>query len=224
MMIATAITDPGTVPSRAFLKQTQGRNIDSIQSEHKNWMINLRGYMVKLKYCDTCELVRPPRSIHCDDCGACILVLDHHCPWVGSCVGKRNYRFFLLFVNSTGLLLAFYIGCIFANMQTMSVENDEESEEIGSLKEGYKESLRTSPVNLILLVLCIVFSVFVFLLCFYHHFLLCIRQTTNEHLKHTFRRGMNPFKKTYCGYFSKICYRKKPKRLWKPKLKPRVLE
>mmetsp|Transcript_1019 Transcript_1019/g.1006 ORF Transcript_1019/g.1006 Transcript_1019/m.1006 type:complete len:353 (+) Transcript_1019:411-1469(+) len=187
-------------------------------------MVNLRGYFLKLKYCDTCEMYRPPRSIHCDDCGACILVLDHHCPWVGSCIGKRNYRFFLLFVNSTGLMIAYFVICLIWNLHSMAQDFQANDISIVSVSQGWKESLKKSPYSIILLFLCVLFAVFVWLLCIYHHFLMCIRQTTNEHLKKTFKSGMNPFRKTYCRYFVKTCSKKKKKRLWKPRNEPKLFK
>lgn len=69
------------------------------------------------------ELYRPPRAVHCDDCDACTEVLDHHCPWVGTCVGKRNYRYFLCFVNVTGLMMLVYIGCVIWNLHVTAKEH-----------------------------------------------------------------------------------------------------
>lgn len=56
-----------------------------------------------LSLCTTCMIVRPPRAFHCGKCGVCVEAQDHHCPWMGTCVGKRNLKYFLAFLLLTSL-------------------------------------------------------------------------------------------------------------------------
>lgn len=51
-----------------------------------------------VRFCYTCLNDRPPRSKHCSICGCCIRRMDHHCPFVGNCVGERNHINFFLFL------------------------------------------------------------------------------------------------------------------------------
>ena len=61
------------------------------------------GTTITYRWCTTCLLWRPPRASHCSDCNRCFERYDHHCPWVGNCVARRNHRFFACFVTLIGL-------------------------------------------------------------------------------------------------------------------------
>ena len=74
-------------------------------------MISQLGYFQKYKICNSCNIIRPLRTTHCGSCDNCVLKFDHHCPWIGTCVGKRNYHyffFFLIFLNLTQIFMGIF--------------------------------------------------------------------------------------------------------------------
>lgn len=49
-------------------------------------------------FCSACLVRRPVRSKHCSVCDRCVARLDHHCPWVGNCIGAKNHVYFIGFL------------------------------------------------------------------------------------------------------------------------------
>jgi hypothetical protein len=58
-------------------------------------------------FCEFCEfwIYKNSLTSHCFDCNICIEGYDHHCPWTGHCIGKKNLIFFYCFlVGSFGII------------------------------------------------------------------------------------------------------------------------
>lgn len=53
--------------------------------------------------CNKCRKVHVARTHTCRDCDRCIIRRDHHCWFIGCCVGAMNYRYFIC--------LLFYVWC-----------------------------------------------------------------------------------------------------------------
>ena len=80
---------------------------------HIEYLATIKGSTLKIKFCTTCLTYRPPRTVHCEICNICIEKFDHHCPWIGGCVAKKNYKFFMIFVGHLTILsLKILIECI----------------------------------------------------------------------------------------------------------------
>lgn len=185
-----AFMDPGVVPRANFAEsifienemkrvmRETGDPSTSTGTTSKEIVIN--GQVVKLKYCATCRIFRPPRSSHCSICDCCIYKFDHHCPWVGNCVGSRNYRYFYLFIVYLSLLCVYVFGCVFVHMMEITK------------RKTFADAVQESPTSLVVGMICF-FSVWSVLgLAGFHTYLVSSNQTTNEDIKGSFTKKRQP--------------------------------
>lgn len=49
------------------------------------------------RFCEICQVFQPPHAAHCAECNVCVAGYDHYCVWMGTCIGRRNYRQFVRF-------------------------------------------------------------------------------------------------------------------------------
>ncbi len=73
---------------------------------------NSKMRLPKKSKCMHCEVYRSLTASHCYDCDLCISDLDHHCPWTGKCIGKKNLKNFQMFLGSLGLLILYSTACL----------------------------------------------------------------------------------------------------------------
>ncbi|KAM0801909.1 DHHC palmitoyltransferase-domain-containing protein [Usnea florida] len=134
------------------------------------------------RFCKKCQARKPDRAHHCSTCGRCVLKMDHHCPWLATCVGLRNYKAFLLFLIYTSI---FCWVCFAVTSTWLWSEVFSDSEYIESLM----------PINYVLL--CVISGIIGLVLTGFTiwHLSLAYRgQTTIECLEKT--RYLSPLRKS----------------------------
>ncbi|TRY93564.1 hypothetical protein DNTS_026469 [Danionella cerebrum] len=181
-LLQTSFTDPGILP-RATPEEAADieKQIDNPTGSSSSYRppprtkeVLINQQVVKLKYCFTCKIFRPPRTSHCSLCDNCVERFDHHCPWVGNCVGKRNYRFFYTFIVSLSFLTAFIFGCVTTHLALIFIGHKEEM----ALCLPSKQVL---PDILSFLLYLLVWSILG--LSGFHTYLVAANLTTNEDIK-----------------------------------------
>ncbi|KAG8936862.1 palmitoyltransferase pfa5 [Tulasnella sp. 418] len=115
------------------------------------------------RYCTRDGFIKPMRAHHCRICATCVLNFDHHCPWIGQCVGARNRKFFVNFVFWAALFTIFVaISLIIINARPNNRRQD------------------LDPLQIVIIVLGSLFGLFTSGLFFTHTYLIMLNMTTVE--------------------------------------------
>lgn len=191
--LSAAFTDPGIIP-RCRPGEAAELPIQPLDIDGK-----------PVKFCETCRIYRPRRAKHCKFCDNCVDKFDHHCPWVGTCVGRRNYRYFFVFVSFTTLLSSF----LTIESVIFLIEKGAEA----SSTFWWDEIVDSVSANLLVFFLAI-YGFFVFMsvagLALYHLNLVRKAETTNEQIRGRFREYPNPYNLSFCTNFYNAILSKRP--------------
>ena len=179
-------TDPGILPKQyLFIKK---------KSERKSV---IRGHLFNIEYCPECYMFKPPRTCHCSKCNNCVQKFDHHCDWLGTCIGKRNYKYFYLLIFCFTINDLYQIGfCLYILITHLKKEKKDNSNYL-------KIIISMCSIILYHLLFIVIFIGKLFIL---HSYLCSINLTFVEYKFKKFEKipGFNPFNYNFKYNFKNI--------------------
>ncbi|KAG5505008.1 hypothetical protein JKF63_04455 [Porcisia hertigi] len=121
---------------------------------------------------------------HCNVCDKCVPGFDHHCRWLNSCVGAKNYRLFATFICVAWIGMAWVTGISLYTLQLML--RDRDAFKLYMRTHAYHSPPQVFPVLVLFNFLCLLLAVLGIislgrLICF-HIYLDITHQSTYEHI------------------------------------------
>ena len=139
---------------------------------------------------------------------------DHHCPWIGTCVGKRNYPIFFIFLCFLSLYQLFTLAICIAHID-LNIKNGKK------VAEGQKDLNRKKIIQMLVGESIISIYIFIYVcitmiftteLLIFHIRMVLSNVTTKEELKKCFKNPFgNPYARSIGWNFNSIICPKKAK-------------
>ena len=190
-------SDPGIMPRRTIY------SLNSLKKHRFKYIIN--GHIYPVNFCSTCALIRPPGAAHCSKCDNCVEKFDHHCIWLGNCVGKRNYKYFYLLMVFLEIDSIYLIVC---NLIILISEIKDSME-----KDTYNNIVTICLICFIIL-FDLLFNIFFLGKLFIRHTWLIFKNLSfyeNFRKKYPLSIGINPLYKNSCYKLKNIIFKSIPK-------------
>lgn len=198
-LFRTASMDPGVLPRNPNppTEYLTG-NLTRVQTA------DYRGHEIQVRYNETTHFYQPPRAHHCSINDNCYDKFDHHCPWIGTTIARRNYRSFLMFVYGTVFLCGWVIaGCVIHIVQDV---NDATRGYPDSARKGrVDKAVRDNWLQLLIGAYCFISLFFVGALAAMHTYLVSKNMTTYESFRIRRTGAENPFDRGCCWNWWAVC-------------------
>lgn len=209
-LVAAACRNPGVVPRAPA-------SVKSPQTTPAARYIVVNGVQVRQRWCATCRVFRPLRSKHCSYCDRCIFRFDHHCTWLGNCVGMGNYRSFLFLVITAALFFAHSASIA---LEVLCLDMSARAEGDRSLpspsghhrQEVMRRLFLCNAGKLIYFTYAVIMFLAFLVLILYHAIIMRCNLTTNEHVR-DYYIDRNPFdiscwdnyRQILCAPYNALC-------------------